>query len=499
MTPFDLETYRARAEAFSGELDTEFYRHYAGLKEECDFSSVYSRYAELFAREGVDTLKELYGTADGPEKKRLAYLLDFAIEGFMGEQIKELTDEIANLEAELTVTVDGREIGFRQSSVVLANEPDAGRRRRLHEARLDVTRERLNPRYDEQWRVLHELSAELGYATYAGLCSETRAVDFGMLRAATDSFLQDTEGVYQRSFDKVLRATMGMSLSEVHYADLGHFVRAPRFDRVFAAERMLPTFERMLLDMGISLRDQTNVHIDAEPRELKSPRAFCVPVRVPDEVYLVVLPKGGQDDYQALLHEGGHAQHFAHAERSLPFEYRYLGDNAVTEGFAFLFDHLVLNPAWLEAYLGLTESAEFLTFANVVELYFLRRYAGKLAYETELHAETGRLDRFAARYGELLSEAVQVEVPEECYLTDVDPGFLCSAYVRAWLFEGALRILFEDAYGVEWFRRPEAGARIKELWSHGQEYTADQLLLKNGGGKLDHSPLKMHIERALGR
>ena len=39
------------------------------------------------------------------------------------------------------------------------------------------------------------------------------------------------------------------------------------------------------------------------------------------------------------MHELGHALHFAYARAELPFEYRWLGDNSVTEGYAMLFDH----------------------------------------------------------------------------------------------------------------------------------------------------------------
>jgi oligoendopeptidase F len=499
MTAFDRETYRSQAEAFTGELDGEYYRHFAGLKEACDFSSIYGRYARLFTREAVDTLGELRESEQGQEKKRLDFLHEFAVEGFMGEQTKELTDEIANLESELTITVDGEQIGYRQSSVALANEADADRRRRLNEARLDVTRERLNPRYLEQWQVLHGLAGDLGYRDYAGLYSDVRAVDFEMLRATTDSFLHDTEGLYQRSLDRMLGKTLGVTLDQVHYADLAYFMRAPQFDDVFAADRLLPTFDRLLADVGIDLGAQQSIHVDAEPRERKSPRAFCAPIHVPDEIYLVVMPKGGQDDFGALLHEGGHAEHFANTRADLPFEYRYLGDNAVTEGFAFLFDHLLLNPRWLERYLEFGDSAAYLEFANVVELYFLRRYAGKLAYETRLHAATGPLEGLGETYRELLTSAVQVEVPADNYLVDVDPGFYCSSYLRAWLFEAALRMLFQDRFGMEWYRDPEAGAWLKDLWSHGQEFSADQLLLKNGGGGLDAGPLRQHLERALGR
>jgi hypothetical protein len=255
----------------------------------------------------------------------------------------------------------------------------------------------------------------------------------------------------------------------------------------------------MLADMGIDLASQTNVHVDADPRELKSPRAFCAPVHVPDEIYLVVMPKGGQDDYSALLHEGGHTEHFAHTQRDLPFEYRCLGDNAVTEGFAFIFDHLLLNREWLATYLDYNDADDFLRFANVVELFFLRRYAGKLAYECDLHAQNGSLDHMASVYKKRLSEAIMVEVPEQNYLVDVDEGFYAASYLRAWMFEGAFRMLLQDRHGMDWFSSPQAGDWVKELWSHGQQFTADQLLLKNGGGRLDTYPLKHNMVRAPAR
>ena len=275
-----------------------------------------------------------------------------------------------------------------------------------------------------------------------------------MLRGATQMFLQATEGLYQRTLDKVARAKLGLSRTELEQSDLPYLVRAPEYDHIFASDNLLPTFERTLRGMGVSLAEQSNVHVDAEVRELKTPRAFCAPVRIPEEIYLVVMPKGGQDDYQALLHEGGHTEHFAHTDPALPFEFRFLGDNAVTEGFAFVFDHLTLNPRWLETYLDFAESQDYLTFANLVELYFLRRYAGKLAYETEFHKQTGPLDAMAGRYGALLSEAVQFEVPQANYLVDIDDGFYASNYLRAWMLEGALRMLLQDNYGMEWFSRP---------------------------------------------
>ena len=500
MASFDLADYRRRAEEFTGALDLEAYRHFAGLKADCDFTAVYDRYPDLFTLQAVRTLREHYDAATGDDERRcLSFLLNLGIEGFLGNETKQLSDEIANTESRAKITVDGEQIGFRYSSVVQANEPDRERRRRIHDARLELTEAVLNPLHDARWRRQHELVAELGYPTYAELFSEVRAVDFGMLRGATQRFLQVTEGLYQRTLDKVARAKLGLSRTELWQSDLSYLVRAPEYDHIFTSDKLLPTFERTLRGLGVDLAAQPNVHLDAEPRELKSPRAFCAPVRIPEEIYLVVMPKGGQDDYQALLHEGGHTEHFAHTNPELPFEFRFLGDNAVTEGFAFIFDHLTLNPHWLDTYLDFSDSRDYLTFAYLVELYFLRRYAGKLAYETEFHKQTGPLDDMAGRYHALLTQAVQIDVPGANYLVDIDDGFYASSYVRAWMLEGALRMLLQDNFGMEWFREPAAGEWLRGLWAHGQHHSADQLLLKNGGGRLDTRPLELHLERTLGR
>ncbi len=499
MTDLDLESYRGRAEQFVGELDKEFYLHFAGLKPEANFAAVYDRFPELFTADAVKELDRRYALADGDEKKRLAYLMQLTVEGFFGAETKELSDEIANTETQATVELDGESIPYRYSSVVLANEPDRERRKRLHAARLDVVAGTFNPLYDELWRRSHALAQGLGYDDYESLFSEIKGIDYGLLRAQTDSMLQDTEGLFQRSLDRLVETKLCLSLKELHVADLPFLMRAPEYDGVFAADRLVPTFARLLADMGIDLSAQTNVHLDAESRQLKTPRAFCAPVRVPDEIYLVVMPKGGQDDYQALLHEGGHTQHFAHTRPELAFEYRHLGDKAITEGYAFILDHLILNPFWLERYLDYPDAQEFVAFATIVDLYFLRRYCGKLAYETELHKETGDLDHMARIYSERLSEALLIDVPPESYLVDVDAGFYAGDYLRAWMFEGAFRMMLQDRYGMEWFRDPAGCAWLKELWSKGAEFGAERLTLMSGGGKLDFHPLQHLIERILGR
>jgi hypothetical protein len=211
-------------------------------------------------------------------------------------------------------------------------------------------------------------------------------------------------------------------------------------------------------------------------------------VRTPGEVYLTLTPVGGREDFGVLMHEGGHAEHAAHVDAELPFEFRYLGDNAITECFAFLLQHLIEDPEWLRVRLGIAgaDADALIAHARAQRLVYLRRYAAKLAYELELHSAGGRpWPELAARYSKLLGEAVHVGWPAETFLSDVDPGFYCACYVRAWALETSLRRHLRERHGARWFESPRAGEELKALWREGQRLTPEELLGQLSGARLE--------------
>jgi len=106
---------------------------------------------------------------------------------------------------------------------------------------------------------------------------------------------------------------------------------------------MVPALEATLADMGVDLHAQQNVELRFEDRPNKTPRAFCVAIEIPERVILVIKPQGGPDDWRALFHEAGHTSISAHVA-SLAMEEKRLGDNAVTEGWAMLLEHLTIDP-----------------------------------------------------------------------------------------------------------------------------------------------------------
>ena len=497
----DLSAYRAQAEAFVAELGDAYHRHYAGLDEGFEVERIYARHAQLFTRAAVERLGEASAAASDAARagsgggddaaRRLRLLRDFAVEGLLGRATAAQAERLARQEAALRLDVGGTVLGFRASAVAQANEPDGERRAAIEAARLEATATTLNPLHREALRRTRELTAELGWESYRALCAELKGLDLGGLAQQAERFLAATDDAFADVLAPAVERTVGVPLPRLARADLPWFFRAREQDGAFPAARLLDAYERTLAGLGLEATAGGRVLLDVEPRPGKSPRAFCVAVRAPEDVRLVVAPVGGRDDYVALLHEGGHAQHFAHVERSLAFEYRHLGDNAVTEAFAFLFDRLAEEPEWLRRRLGVEDAdGSLAAHARAARLVSLRRYCAKLSYELVAHGEAPPGDALLAGvYARELSRALAIAWPTETFLADVDEGFYVAAYLRAWALESRLRRWLRDRFGAAWFEVPEAGAALRELWREGQRLSAEELLASLTGERLDFAAL----------
>ncbi|HET7571057.1 MAG TPA: hypothetical protein VFJ77_00135 [Gaiellaceae bacterium] len=487
----DLDVLGEDADRFVAELVEEYYRQGAGLKTELELAPIYERHERLTA---LDTALGLRAAA-GEGGRRVGELARFACEQYLGSFVREEAEKIAALEATLEAELDGETIPYRMLRPRLMNEPDRAVRERLEQARNELTEERLNPLHLQAASVVHRETARLGAATYADLYRE-----FGFrldaLAEQCREFLDSTERLWEEAGDRLLRRRLGLGLDEVERWDAPRAWRASDWDPAFPAARMLPALESSLADLGIELRNQRNVELDLEDRPSKDPRAFCAPIEVPQRVVLVIKPRGGPDDWRALFHEAGHAEHFAHTSPSLAVEERRFGDDAVTEGWAMLLEHLTFDPVWLERRLDFPRPYEFAAEGATQLLFLVRRYCAKLLYELELHAAADPT-ALRPRYVELLRDATTIAPSDTDYLADVDEGFYASSYLRAWAFEAQLRSFLRERFGNAWFSRRDAGSLLRELWSEGQRQTADELLREVSGESLDLAAVADRIGEAL--
>jgi hypothetical protein len=485
--PLDLDAYRSEAQLFLEEIDREYYLHLSGQKRDLEIDAIYTAHEALFEGDAVSALREAASAPDidDDEARRRRYLLAFGFDGHLGQATKREAEEVAHLEATLEVPLDGEDIGYRQVHIELANEPSAERRRALERARNEVLAARINPLHLEILQRSRELTRAQGWESYAGAQAELRGIDLEALAGQTSAFLERTATAYPEIVSPRLAAASLPPLGEAERADVARLMRASELDALFPRELLFESFAQTLAGLGFELTAQANVHLDTEARETKSPRAFCSAVKVPQEVYLVFAPIGGREDYRALYHEGGHTEHYANVDPSLAFEFRHLGDNSVTESFAFLLEHLTESPVWLQARLGLGDAADALAQARASKLLFLRRYAAKIGYELELLGTSPDMGAMPARYQELLAEATRLIWPTEPWLDDVDGGFYVACYLRAWALEAHWRRALTERFGARWFDSEAAGAWLRKLWSQGQRLDAEELLAAELGEQLD--------------
>ena len=299
--PREIEAFRDRADRFVADLDEEYYLHFAGLKETLDVEQVYERYEELTR---LETAQEMEGAP--------VELWRFACEGFLGNLTREHQARMAQVEAELEATVDGETHPLPDAA---RRDVERGRPRRARAARADAA--------SAARRAPEPGLPRRGAKSTARPCARsaprtTTSCTSGSASASTSSatsaraLLDDTEKLWEREGDSLFRARLGIGLSDARPWDVARLFRAPELDQLYPSDRMLPALEATLTDLGIDLRSQENVHLDLESRPSKTPRAFCAPIEVPGKVMLVIQPIGGKDDWEALFHEAGHTEHYAH-------------------------------------------------------------------------------------------------------------------------------------------------------------------------------------------
>ncbi len=492
----DLEDYRRDAEAFTEELNRAWYEHSAGHTDELPLDTIYERHHELFSADIAQAFLDAADGASGDRARSYRTLGRFAAEGTIGAASRAQTRAVAELEASTVIAWEGAQVGFREVSAIVANDDDRDHRKTLSRRLYRVLDHELNPAHRDVWDTRHAAARTLGAPSYRALFERLSGLDFDKLAQQGRGFLDATESLFERRFDSALREHSGVGLTGANVSDIPRLMRSGPYDERFPAKHMLGIFEQTLDGLGLDLRAQPNIHLDVEARPKKDPRAFCAPVRVPDEVYLVIAPAGGLDDYSALLHEAGHAEHFACVSRGLPFEFRCLGDDAITECFAFTMEWLLADPAWLEHTIGGRDNDDIVDHLAVQRLFFQRRSCAKFLYELEFHG--AGVDGAGARYAEILTDGVRIEWPAERHLEDIDESFYVLSYLRAWTLATSLSVMLREQFGRRWFTQKKAGHFLREIWEDGQRLTAEELASELGLPQPDIMLLAEEAERLLG-
>lgn len=494
---FGVSEIRERAERLKRDVARERYEAKAGFKQRPDLAGVYATHSLLAEPDVLPTIQRALSEAEGEDRRRLRYL-----ESWVGEQrveaaVAPLEDEYRAWEATTGVRWNGGEIPFRRILQAIENEGD-------HAGRLELERrraEKLEEAIPLQVDILHrerEALAELGLGSLVEARERLTGINIRGLEREAVRVLTATEAAYEDRLAWLIRRRLDASAEAPDRSDVRWLRRMPWLDDHFGVNRVLETVRRDLATLGLPLEAGGRVQLDLAARPAKSSRSFCGALEVPRRVVLVVSGSGGHADCDALLHELGHALHFAYTDPGLPFEYRSLGDCTVTEAYAVLFELLMLQPAWLRRAADLRAAAleQYRTEAAFLKLYKLRRLAAKLLYEVELY-DADLPGEMAERYAELVGGATRVSFDARTFLDDLDRGFWVARQLRAWMLGMILATRLRDRYDEDWYRNPAAGPTLGDLLAAGHREDARALAGRFGAERLSAETLLEEAERWL--
>jgi hypothetical protein len=492
-TILDPTHFESQLERYLFERSEEWRAVRVGEKEVSEQAEIVRRYADLFSREQLDALRGAEDAAAGDEKERLYRLRKTCESGLISAQLAEREDELENKLLAERVTFRGEEMPLRTAQAKLAVLPAYADRDELGVIQSDASA-RFNPERHELLAATEELAADLsGIADAVERNDEEKAISLRELSKALHGAADAAKADYDRLREKWFARLLGDDRADVPSSfHTAWMRRLSPLEATYPKERATEICLETLRALGFDLSAQPNIKLDLDDRPQKSPRACVIASDPPKVVHLITRAQGGLHDYQAFLHEAGHALHYAGCEPSLPYVFRRIArDHALTEIYSYIVEAISREPEWHAQYFGLSdaeaqENAEATTF---LEALLFRRYEAKLRFELDFWSRFTRDGGDADVYRQLLTEATGVAYRSEAYLSDMDAGFYSADYLRAWIRSAQLRDQLVREIGADWWRNPQTGELLRELFREGTKPTSEEIAARLGFDPLDTKPL----------
>lgn len=493
MSALSVAEFEGRLEQYGIERSEEVRAVRVGEKDTSEQAAIVARYADLFTRPQLDALRAAEEAADGTQRESIARLRLECQEGLVTRELAEREDALENALLAARVPWDGDELPLRTAQARLATETDYRRRDGLGRGVLEAS-SALN---DERRSLLgerHALEADVtGIGDPVARNEAEKGVALRPIADAVDTARVESTQAFEPARTRWLDRLLGPDRDDVpESAHMAWIRRLSPLEATYTKERSVPVCLATLRAMGFDLESERGIRTDLEDRPQKAPRACVIATDPPRLVHLITRAQGGVHDYEAFLHEAGHALHYAGCDAELPLSFRRLSrDHALTEIYSFLLDSIAREPAWHVEHFGLDEveareNAEAAAFSNTI---LFRRYSAKLGFELEFWSRFPADGGTPGGYEERLTAATGIHYPAANHLADMDAGFYSADYLRAWIRAAQLRAYLRREVGQDWWRRTGTGELLRDLFREGTRPSTEEIAGRIGYDPLDTAPL----------
>ena len=497
-TPAEFES---RLQEYYFERSEESRAVRVGEKEVSEQAAIVARYADLFSHEQLEALRAAEDATEGEDHERLYRLRKTCEAGLVSAELAEQDDALENAILAAHVTFKGEVLSLRSAQARLAvldayaDRDELGTLERAESARLNPDRLALI-------EACERLDAEVsGEPDPIARSEEEKAISLRRLEEVLVAASDATTDAYGRLRDRWFERLLGPEReAQPTNAHVYYLRRLSPLESTYTKERAVEVCLASVQALGFDMSAIPNIRLDLEDRPQKNPRACVIASDPPEVVHLITRAQGGLADYQAFMHEAGHALHYAGVDPRLPYTFRRISrDHALTEIYSYIFEAVTREPAWHALHFGLSDAqAEENAQATLfLEALLYRRYTAKLRYELGFWAsfaeEEGRSPR---DYASRLAEATGIRYDPRGYLADMDAGFYSADYLRAWIRSAQLREHLIREVGDDWWRSAQTGDILRDLFAEGTLPTSEEIAGRLGFDPLDTSPLVAELSAA---
>jgi hypothetical protein len=465
----------------------------AGEKEISEQAAIVARYSDLFSREQLRTLRDEEQRADGDQHEWLYRLRKTCEGGLVAAELAERDDELENAILAARISYKGEDLPLRSAMARLAILPDYRERDELGELHRAKSAE-FNELRLELLRAYEELEADLSEEPDPiARTEEEKQISLreleSVLVAASDEVEDSFIAMRERWFERLL----GPDRDEVpSSAQMGYVRRLSPLDSTYTKERATDVCLATLSALGFDLASDRNIRLDLDDRPQKSPRACVIASDPPTVVHLITRAQGGLHDYQAFMHEAGHALHYAGCDPNLPYTFRRISrDHALTEIYSYICEAITREPAWHAEHFGLSDEEARTNAEGTIflEALLFRRYTAKLQFELDFWSDFDQAGLKSEDYSRKLTGATGIHYPPDGHLADMDPGFYSADYLRAWIRHAQLRSYLISEVGDDWWRDAKTGEILRALFSEGTRPSSEEIATRLGFQPYDTAPL----------
>jgi hypothetical protein len=497
----DAAAYESRLQQYYFERAEEGRAVRVGEKDVSEQAAIVARYRDLFSREQIEALQKAEDAADGADRERLYRLRKTCEGGVISAELAEQEDALENAILQARVTFHGEELPLRSALARLAVLDSYRDREELGELERAASSE-----FNDERRVLLEAREQLdadvsGEPDPVARSEDEKAISLRELERVLVAASRETTDAFGRLrdtwFEKLLGPERDAQPSNAHV----HYLRRlSPLESTYTRERAVEVCLATTSALGFDMTAIPNIRLDLEDRPQKSPRACVIPSNPPEVVHLITRAQGGLSDYQAFMHEAGHALHYAGVDPRLPYTFRSISrDHALTEIYSYIFEAVTREPGWHAEHFGLADAqaAENAQATLFLEALLYRRYTAKLQYELGFwDAFAEERGRSARDYSTLLTEATGIRYDPRSYLSDMDSGFYSADYLRAWIRSAQLREYLVREIGEDWWRSAQTGDILRGLFLEGTRPTSEEVAGRLGFEPLDTGPLVADLSAA---